>query len=88
MNEQANIHFRPFENIKIDVNYCQVSNIRRILVGNKIVDHSDVVGSSPGGAAPLTSSFSTLHLASLDGANTTASRDEKHLRLGNWCSLY
>ena len=24
--------------------YCQVSNIRRTLVGNKIVDHSDVIG--------------------------------------------
>ena len=29
------------------------------LVGNKIVDHSDVVGASPVGAAPTTSSFST-----------------------------
>ena len=33
--------------------YRQVSNIRRTLVGNKMVDHSDV------GAAPTTSSFST-----------------------------
>ena len=39
--------------------YRQVSNIRRTLVGNKIVDHSDVVGASPIGAAPTTSSFST-----------------------------
>ena len=39
--------------------YRQVSNIRRPLVGNKIVDHSDVVGASPVGAAPTTSSFST-----------------------------
>ena len=39
--------------------YHQVSNIRRTLVGNKIVDHSDVVGASPVGAAPTTSSFST-----------------------------
>ena len=37
----------------------QVSNISRTLVGNKIVDHSDVVGASPVGAAPTTSSFST-----------------------------
>ena len=29
------------------------------LEGNKIVDHSDVVGASPVGAAPTTSSFST-----------------------------
>ena len=39
--------------------YRQVPYIRRTLVGNKIVDHSDVVGASPVGAAPTTSSFST-----------------------------
>ena len=38
--------------------YRQVS-IRRTLVGNKTVDHSDVVGALPVGAAPTTSSFST-----------------------------
>ena len=41
------------------LDYRKVSNIRRSLVGNKIVDHSDVVGASPVGAAPTTSSFST-----------------------------
>ena len=41
------------------LSYCQVSDIRRTLVGNEIVDHSDVVGASPVGAAPTTSSFST-----------------------------
>ena len=40
-------------------NFRQVSNKRRALVGNKIVDHSDVVGASPVGAAPTTSSFLT-----------------------------
>ena len=44
--------------ILISYHYRQVSNIRRTLVGNKIVDHSDVVGASPVGAAPTTSSFS------------------------------
>ena len=39
--------------------YCQTSNIRCTLVGNEIVDHSDVVGASPVGAAPTTSSFPT-----------------------------
>ena len=39
--------------------YHKTSNISRTLVGNKIVDHSDVVGASPVGAAPTTSSFST-----------------------------
>ena len=38
--------------------YRQTSNICRILVDNKIVDHSDVVGAPPLGAAPTTSSFS------------------------------
>ena len=39
--------------------YREVSNISRTLVGNKNVDHSDVFGSSPVGAALTTSSFST-----------------------------
>ena len=33
--------------------------VKRTLLDNKIVDHSDVVGASPVGAAPTTSSFST-----------------------------
>ena len=41
------------------IKYRKVSNIRRALVGNKIVDHSDVVGVLLVGAAPTTSSFST-----------------------------
>ena len=40
-------------------NYRKTSDIRRTLLGNKIVDHSDVVGAPPVGAAPNTSSFST-----------------------------
>ena len=43
----------------LDAVYGKVSNIRRTFVGNKIVDQSDVVGASPVGAAPTTSSFST-----------------------------
>ena len=40
--------------------FCvQNSSIRCIFVGNIIVDHSDVVGASPVGTAPTTSSFST-----------------------------
>ena len=68
--------------------YRQVSNIRRTLAGYKIVDHSDVVGASPVGAAPTTSSFSTKHLASLDWAKTAARRDEKQLSLAIWYVLY
>ena len=39
--------------------YRKTSTISRTLVGNKIVDNSDVVGASPVGAAPTTSWFST-----------------------------
>ena len=39
--------------------YRQIANIRRTLVGNQIVDSSDVVGASPVGADPTTSSSST-----------------------------
>ena len=39
--------------------YHPTSNIRRTLVGNKLVDPSGVVGASPVGAAPTTSSFFT-----------------------------
>ena len=52
--------------------YRQVSNIRRTLVGNWIVDNSDVVGASPVGAASTTSSFSTKQLASIYCAKATA----------------
>ena len=41
------------------LNYRKTSNISRTLVGNKIVDNSDVVGASLVGAAPTTSSLST-----------------------------
>ena len=37
----------------------QDSKISHTVVGNEIVDHSDVVGASPVVAAPTTSSFST-----------------------------
>ena len=46
--------------------YRKISNIRHTFIGNEIVDHSDVVGASPVGAAPTTSSFSTKHIASMN----------------------
>ena len=67
--------------------YHQISHIRRALVGIRIVGQSDVVEALPVGAAPTTSSFLSLHLASMEGAKTTARRDEKHLSLGIWCVL-
>ena len=39
--------------------YRKISNISHTLLGNKIVDNSDVTGASPVGAAPTTSSFPT-----------------------------
>ena len=39
--------------------YRQTPDIIRTLADNKTVDHSDVVGASPLGAAPTTASFST-----------------------------
>ena len=68
--------------------YRQTSNISHTLVDKKIVGHSDVFGASPVGAAPATFSFSTRHLASMDWAETTARRDEKHLSVGIWGVLY
>ena len=49
--------------------YSQTSNISCTLVGNKIVDHSDVVGASPVGAAPTACSFLTPGLDGLDKDN-------------------
>ena len=68
--------------------YRQTCNIRCSLVGNQIVNLSDVVGASPVHAAPTTSSFSTEHMVSVDWAKTTARWDEKHLDFGIWCHLY
>ena len=54
------IHMAPLAHNELTLgNYRRVSNIRRTLVGNKNVGHSDVVGASHVGAAPTTSSFST-----------------------------
>ena len=49
---------KALETVK-PVKYRQTSNISRTSVGNMIVGHSDVVGASPVGAAPTTSSYST-----------------------------
>ena len=57
-------------------------------VGNKIVDHSDVVWPSPVGAAPTTSSFTTKHLAPMDCTKQLQDEARKYLGLGICCSLY
>ena len=66
----------------------ETSDIRRVLVGKKLVDLSDVVGASPVGVDPTTSSFSTYHLASMDWAKTTTRWDENNLSFVIWCGLY
>ena len=48
-----------FQLITFKLTYRQISYIKHTLIANKIVDHSDVVGASPVGTAPTTSSFST-----------------------------
>ena len=65
----------------ISCEYRKTSNINHTLSGNKIVDHSDVVGALPVSTAPTTPSF-------LDWATTIRRRDEKHLCFGIWCGLY
>ena len=67
--------------------YRKISNISRTLVINKIVDHSDVIGASPVGAAP-THLHSRLNLASRDSAKTAARGYENLLSVGIWCVLY
>ena len=65
----AQVHVAPFQRNKRQATwppskdmistYRETSNISRTLVGNKLVDHWDIVGASPVSAAPTTSSLST-----------------------------
>ena len=66
--------------------YRQTSDIKRTLIANKIVDHSDVVGASPVGAVQTISSFSTWYLVLMNWAEITNRRHENHLSLGIWCA--
>ena len=66
--------------------YRKTSNISRTLIGNKIIDHSDVVGATPVGAAPTTSSSWHKHMASMDRTKTITRRDEGYLSVGIWLS--
>ena len=63
--------------------YRKTSNISRTL-GNKFVEHSDVVGASPVGAAATTSSFCHKHMASMDWTKTVTRRDEEYLKVELW----
>ena len=88
LNTPCNDRYLRTHRVRWGKETYQTSNISRTLVSNKIVDHSEVVGTSPVSAAPTTSSFSTSHLASTDWAKTTAWRDERHLSYGIWSVLY
>ena len=68
--------------------YRQISDIEGTLVGNKIVDHLDIVGAASVSTAPTTSSCFTWHLASIDCTKTTIRQDKKHFSFGIWCGLY
>ena len=67
--------------------YRQLSNITRTSVGNKIVDHSDVVEASPVGAAPTTSSFSTWHLATLEMGKDNCKMRRETFKFGDLVRL-
>ena len=60
-NMQSHLWFTKMVSIgSLMEKYRKISNISCTLVDNKIVDHSDVVGVSPVGAAPTASSFSVF----------------------------
>ena len=82
---------------EINLMYRQISNTSHTFVGNWIVDHSDVVGAAPVGAAPSTSSFSTWYMASKDWAKTANCKTRREtfkfwdlvrLVLKSWRYLY
>ena len=62
------------------VKHRNFTDISRTLVANIIVGHSDVVGASPVGADPTTSSLFTSHMASIGCATTALRRREKTLK--------
>ena len=57
-------------------------------MGNKIVDHSDVVGALPVGATPSVFLFWTKYLALMNREKATTRREEKRLGFEIWCGLY
>ena len=69
----------------INSEYSQTPSVRRTLVGNKRVDRSDVVGASPVGAAPTSSSHG---FNGLGKDNCKTRRDEKYLSSVIRCGLY
>ena len=69
--------------------YPYISNIRHTLLGKKIVDHSDVAGAAPVGAAPTTSSFSTSTPGFNGLSKDNCKTRQKTIKFkGIWCDLY
>ena len=69
MNNYDAVIFQYMDrSMHLDRTCRQISNISRTLTVNISVDHSDAV-------APITSSFSTQHLASIDRAKVTTRRE-------------
>ena len=48
----------------VSVYYCQISNIKCTIVGNKIANHTDAVGATSVGVVQTSSLFTTSHLHS------------------------
>ena len=67
-------------------NYRKTSNISLTFVGNKIFDHSDVVGASPVSAAPTTYIF--VLDPTRDSAKTAVRQYDNLLSVGIRCALY
>ena len=67
--------------------YRQTSSISHSLVGNKFVDHSDVVGTSPVGDSPTTSSYSTKHVALMDRKQRKLQYEREIFKFGDLVRL-
>ena len=61
-------HIRGWKVCNQNTTYFSTSIMSATVVGNKIIDHSAVDGTSPVSAAPTTSVFATKHRASMDWA--------------------
>ena len=60
-SQRLSVHSKyvPLKELDYEIRLTVKPHIRRTLLGNKSVDHSDVVVASPAGAAPSASAFAT-----------------------------
>ena len=68
--------------------YRKTSDISRTLIGNKIVDNSDVVGASPVGAAPNYIFILNLTPGFNGFSKDNCKRIQETFKFGIWCDLY